>query len=597
MTFLPTLFPTPFPFVETAPPTETTITEVPTKRPTDPPQPAPTDPPQPAPTDPPQPAPTDPPEPAPTDPPEPAPTDAPRPAPTDAPVPAPTDAPEPSPTDAPVPAPTDAPVPEPTDAPTSAPARDPTERPERPPQAAAPAIAPIGKLIPTPTETDVRNESPTPSDPPTFGPTVHSSGSPSVSLYTPPTLQLSLVPGASPAPTAAPSDSFEFQLVSLRENGLRMVLQNSAGRALQASGSSASDCTILWRKFVRDQIQQEVEFVVPEVETLDVDVANVKTESEKSVTSLLFDVLIQIRSPIEEHDIFRYIEGPFDEQSEKQEFIDVLRSSDCPEFANVESVDLVVTKSQEDTSPSEKASDVGLIAGLALAITGLLLLLATFIYVRRRNKRRVEEYPEMASYPSAERDSTGGYASEVDLELNEKYEVSTLGDPIPESVLPMRNGGDASTTGTQSIDYDFDKAFVDQKSITESHVAESTDNPYNTNSHLGSLGFDAEGSNLDPKEQEFEVVAPAGLLGLILESDIDDGRPTVHNVKPNSVLCNVVKVGDRLLSVDNVDVTKMRASDVSQLIASKRDQKGRILTFGRYKNANNETIDIVSVFE
>ena len=375
-----------------------------------------------------------------------------------------------------------------------------------------------------------------------------------------------------------------------------MVLQNSGNRRV-LQGNDGSACTKVWWDEVHGRIQSEVENVIPMVETLDIDGSNVKTESDGSTVALIFDVLIQIRSPVEEHDIYRYIEGPFDTQVEKQAFVNFLRATNCSEFANVGTVDVVVPKASEEASPRGRTSNAGLITGLALAIAGIVLLVATFIYVRRRSKRSDAEVHEMALMPLRDNDSNG-YASELDVELNEKYEVSTLGDPIPHSTpTRRRDSADLSTIGTQSLDYDFHNAYVDQKSITESHLAESLETSDSPKTQLANLGFDSEGNNVNPKEEEFEVVAPAGLLGLILESNIDDGRPTVHNVKPNSVLFNVVRVGDRLLCVDNVDVTKMRANDVSQLIASKRDQKGRILSFARPKNFNNETLDIVSVFD
>jgi hypothetical protein len=67
---------------------------------------------------------------------------------------------------------------------------------------------------------------------------------------------------------------------------------------------------------------------------------------------------------------------------------------------------------------------------------------------------------------------------------------------------------------------------------------------------------------------------------LILETN-KEGVPTIDNIKPLSVLADQVQIGDRLLSVDGIDVSVMLASDISRLIASRREAPVRKFVFMR----------------
>jgi len=72
-------------------------------------------------------------------------------------------------------------------------------------------------------------------------------------------------------------------------------------------------------------------------------------------------------------------------------------------------------------------------------------------------------------------------------------------------------------------------------------------------------------------EDQIEINAPSGKLGLILETAPNNGVPTVTKIKNGSPLEYQVKVDDKLLSVDGFDVTVMKGREVSKLIASKQD--------------------------
>ena len=76
------------------------------------------------------------------------------------------------------------------------------------------------------------------------------------------------------------------------------------------------------------------------------------------------------------------------------------------------------------------------------------------------------------------------------------------------------------------------------------------------------------------------MLAPAGKLGVVIDTP-DDGAPIVHAIKETSCVANKLKVGDKLIRVDEEDVTAMTAIKVSKLISRKSANATRKLTIVR----------------
>ena len=85
------------------------------------------------------------------------------------------------------------------------------------------------------------------------------------------------------------------------------------------------------------------------------------------------------------------------------------------------------------------------------------------------------------------------------------------------------------------------------------------------------------------QDECFEVLAPAGKLGIIIDLS-DSGEPIVRAIRGDSVLADEVKIGDRLLSVDGEGCADMSAENVSKLIAVKSNQECRKIMFVRRSN-------------
>lgn len=73
------------------------------------------------------------------------------------------------------------------------------------------------------------------------------------------------------------------------------------------------------------------------------------------------------------------------------------------------------------------------------------------------------------------------------------------------------------------------------------------------------------------------VCAPPGKLGIVVDST--SGGPTIHSVRDTSPLLGIISMGDKLISIDDIDVTKMSAGGVTKLMASKAQQEERKISF------------------
>ncbi len=82
------------------------------------------------------------------------------------------------------------------------------------------------------------------------------------------------------------------------------------------------------------------------------------------------------------------------------------------------------------------------------------------------------------------------------------------------------------------------------------------------------------------EEERIVVIAPAGKLGMVIDTP-SGGIPVVHAIKESSVLYNQIRIGDRLISVDDQDTTTLSAIRVSKLISSRASNPQRVMVFLR----------------
>lgn len=337
---------------------------------------------------------------------------------------------------------------------------------------------------------------------------------------------------------------------------------------------------------MKEQIREEIKELVPEYESLRVFVANTTQANDDSgFLSFTFDVRIEIRSPLDQHSVRRYIGGPFDTKTEQNDFVAFLRQTDCPAFRTVSAVQMQLPSALDDSDSGPSILSAGLISGGVVAFSAVLMLAGIFLFVRVRNQRRfaedvkaeeveLEPAPQSSTKSLVTQDRNdykeekNDYMSEVGVET--VGNVSSLGDPVPYTSAEC-----SSAAGESTVDYDYNAAYNENAAsiVSGSDVSSFKGDTFAMRALMS-------GDHMYMAEEQFEVIAPEGMLGLILESSMD-GVPVVNKVKESSALYGRVFIGDRLLSVDGQDVTGMLASEVSKLIAAKKDQDERKLAFGR----------------
>jgi hypothetical protein len=355
-----------------------------------------------------------------------------------------------------------------------------------------------------------------------------------------------------------------------------------------------TNCMEIWQTTMQERIKAEVLAAFRQVETANVELLDVSKHINATILSFVFDVLLEVRSPsFDSTEAVRIILGPFDSQAKRKAFAEFLKSSNCSAFESIDDFSIIVPSMAEEQSPKDSGpSSAALYAGLVAAGAAIVMMGITILnYAWIRSKRRINHHdisPIVGLSPRATHTPSviGGKSKNSD--------ISTLGDPIPFGTTTDRNDGDVSTNESFSIEYDYKHAFLDVHSEIDSHVGISLDEltmeailngpmTLSTADDIATASGDTgtcASSKLIVSEEQFDVVVPPGVLGLILESNADDGRPTVYNIKPNSILASIIKVGDRIESVDGEFVATMKACDASRVIARNQDHV-RVLVFSR----------------
>jgi len=295
---------------------------------------------------------------------------------------------------------------------------------------------------------------------------------------------------------------------------------------------------------------------------------------------LTFNAVISIESSVEEHDVNSYIMGAFDTPEKEAEYVALLKASMDEAFADLEAVSVSPAKTitslenpPEDTNPGgTDVTTIAIIVGLVVVGVAGFGLAAFVVYSRRRGGSKSTPASSMDEDPHDKH-----YGDEIDIGTRD--EVSTLGDPIPPGMrhdFLVEDAAFSTTTDSLTADYDFQKAYRDGQppSVMDSHTGSDP------SSFLAKDDITLEAEYQNEPHMRFEVEAPAGLLGLVLETS-EDGVPVVHAIKESSCLAGQVQVGDRLVCVDDEDVTSLLASSVSRLISSKKDNPVRKFAFTR----------------
>ena len=325
------------------------------------------------------------------------------------------------------------------------------------------------------------------------------------------------------------------------------------------------------------------------------DVQEQTTALSQNILEIDFTVLVSFRSEKTDFQVKSMVLEAFNSEGETNRYIRRLQeggSSDA--FRNLERVQVWVEGQAPppfDETPTEEENDVMLYV-IAAAGGGCALVVAGLIFLYCNRKSHSSRVP---STPTKRRDDQTMAGSDksplglaADIVVNRTNDdVSTLGDPVLITTQPSPD----EQTASVGNDYDYTREYrrahgipSDTGSLERNEsVGSRTANSASFFSSDNSLDFMLEG---DPRlVHRFEVTVPPGKLGIVMDNS-PSGTPMVFAVKPQSVLSKDVQIGDRLLSVDQEDVTVMSAIQVSKLISLKADQE-RTLVFCRKRSSEN----------
>ena len=502
-------------------------------------------------------------------------------APTESPTPEPTSQPTrspktPEPTQPPTMLPTTAPpTPEPTTlAPTKSPTRPPSVAPTRQPTTPEPTESPTDSptLPKSPAPSVVVGATFMPSDELTPVPTDKETTEPTWSDTNQPTESPTVSPTSSPteAPTVAP-------LQRLKAVGSTMTLQNIA--------PLDSVRTLKWQRVTREHLSAEIPSMLIGAELVDVlvtltsqnppYVASRHLNEERrlqTMQELTFDTVVTIKSGKEGHAVNTFVEKSFERDSQKQAYLEKLKASDDG-FANAAQLSMTQGASSSQIQSGAAADDRGgvdtsgipFIVGISVASVAVAGLLSLFVYSRRKARTPSRAATAVETTGGSQREMHP-FAASKEADEDSLYDITLQ---VPNTSIP-RDGESVFTTGSSvTMEYDDQVAFQQESVYASAETSVAA-------------GGATESYMRDPSAQfyRFTVEAPPGLLGMVLETSVD-GFPIVYGIKNSSPLAGAVHVGDRLMTVDGIDVSEMDCTAVSRLIASKKKNTFRQFVFVR----------------
>jgi len=95
---------------------------------------------------------------------------------------------------------------------------------------------------------------------------------------------------------------------------------------------------------------------------------------------------------------------------------------------------------------------------------------------------------------------------------------------------------------------------------------------------------DSSSSSSDDSRTKVDINAPAGKLGIVVEMPQEGGTAFVSSIKEESPMRGKLRIGDRVIAVDDEDVSKSKAVDISMMLARKSRQPNRKITVLRDGN-------------
>jgi len=233
---------------------------------------------------------------------------------------------------------------------------------------------------------------------------------------------------------------------------------------------------------------------------------------------------------------------------------------------------------------AEKKSDGGMgagaIAGVAIgavAVVGLLGL-GAFEYKKRKRDSgstwESEGEDELEQYQAARnsRNVKRNRAGEYDLEVAKPEDIDFITSVDSNDDFRTRSSSRGAGSSIRGDLQKMEKQISTGDDLMGRALGGGANNTMGfANSQSSSFGASSAGYDVET------VYAPPGKLGVVVDSS--NNGPCVHCVRDNSPLLNIIRVGDKILSIDDIDCRSMSAGAVTKLMAKKSTQKERKLVF------------------
>jgi len=316
-------------------------------------------------------------------------------------------------------------------------------------------------------------------------------------------------------------------------------------------------------------------------------------------------ILIDYRSQTD-YDTAGFIKNAFSSAEDRAAYIESLKRQNNAAFGSLESVELSVDGREAPiidnpvTPPDESGFPLGMVIGGSVGGIVLIAMAALGAHYGLKRKKPKQDDDERVATKTATSSGTPLRVS-TEILVGREDDISTLGDPVG----GMTYQGSARDERTASVadDYDYAKEYLlgqqqdygsgsldedDKLTATDSAGLASgkTSGTFTRTGPIGASVFSDDSSfekqfngEYGAIDQRFEIDVPPGKLGMVIDTP-NGGVPMVHAIKAESILANRVQVGDRLVQVDEEDVTTLTAVQVSKLI-SVRSNKQRVLVFMR----------------
>jgi len=187
---------------------------------------------------------------------------------------------------------------------------------------------------------------------------------------------------------------------------------------------------------------------------------------------------------------------------------------------------------------------------------------------------------------------TAGDTSRTDIEVHDIYPTS-LGDDTPSKTIRFYDEPTTQVKGPQEKQ-DKEKPAQDYTPPWAYTASQTTQNvvgsPPTLSPNSSPDNSSSEGSGLDdamrggqddtPHEVIIDIKIPPGRVGCIIDSSPKNG-PYICEIDDTSPLRDELCVGDRIVAVDDVDVRRFNAINVSKLLGRRCHNDERILTIMR----------------